>query len=102
MNNIFDLDGAMPLAQLFGLELYLGLAVLALHEHDVCFTLFSWILPRRHPSNDYQPVGGLIFPGKATPDYWDFLYFSFVVGNDLPGIGRSDRRSRAKACRPGP
>jgi uncharacterized membrane protein len=24
---------------------------------------------------------GLIFPGKAeAPDYWDFLYFSFVIG----------------------
>ena len=32
------------------------------------------------PPNDYKPVGGLIFPGKVTPDYWDFLYFSFVVG----------------------
>jgi uncharacterized membrane protein len=24
--------------------------------------------------------GGLKFPGEATPDYWDFVYFSFVVG----------------------
>lgn len=24
-------------------------------------------------------VGGLVFPGKQEPDYWDFLYFSFVV-----------------------
>lgn len=24
--------------------------------------------------------GGLAFPGGALPDYWDFLYFSFVVG----------------------
>jgi uncharacterized membrane protein len=24
--------------------------------------------------------GGLAFPGDALPDYWDFLYFSFVVG----------------------
>jgi uncharacterized membrane protein len=32
------------------------------------------------PSSDYKPVGGLIFPGKSTPGYWDFLYFSFVVG----------------------
>ena len=32
------------------------------------------------PSNDYKLVGGLIFPGKVIPDYWDFLYFSFVVG----------------------
>ena len=24
--------------------------------------------------------GGLKFPGEKNPDYWDFLYFSFVVG----------------------
>jgi uncharacterized membrane protein len=23
---------------------------------------------------------GLVFPGRAEPDYWDFLYFSFVIG----------------------
>jgi uncharacterized membrane protein len=23
---------------------------------------------------------GLSFPGEATPDYWDFVYFSFVIG----------------------
>jgi uncharacterized membrane protein len=25
-------------------------------------------------------AGGLDFPGRAEPDYWDFLYFSFVLG----------------------
>jgi len=24
--------------------------------------------------------GGLLFPGKEPPDYWDFFYYSFVVG----------------------
>ncbi|MEA2782612.1 MAG: hypothetical protein QOK29_4156 [Rhodospirillaceae bacterium] len=24
--------------------------------------------------------GGLIFPGERDPDYWDFLYYAFVVG----------------------
>jgi uncharacterized membrane protein len=27
-----------------------------------------------------EPEGGLIFPGEGEPDYWDFLYYSFVVG----------------------
>jgi uncharacterized membrane protein len=27
-----------------------------------------------------QPDGGLQFPGEAAPDYWDFLYFSAVLG----------------------
>ncbi len=25
-------------------------------------------------------IGGLKFPGEAKPDYWDFLYFSLVIG----------------------
>lgn len=25
-------------------------------------------------------AGGLGFPGKDPPDYWDFLYFAFVIG----------------------
>jgi uncharacterized membrane protein len=24
-------------------------------------------------------VGGLIFPGKERPDFWDFVYFSLVI-----------------------
>ncbi len=32
------------------------------------------------PSSGYKPTGGLVFPGRPDPDYWDFLYFSFVVG----------------------
>ena len=32
------------------------------------------------PSNEYKPIGGLVFPGQPKPDYWDFMYFSFVVG----------------------
>jgi uncharacterized membrane protein len=24
--------------------------------------------------------GGLVFPGETQPNYWDFLYYSFVVG----------------------
>jgi len=28
--------------------------------------------------SDYQ-IGGLKFPGQQGPDYWDFVYFSFVI-----------------------
>jgi uncharacterized membrane protein len=28
----------------------------------------------------HQHAGGLIFPGDRPPDYFDFAYFSFVVG----------------------
>jgi uncharacterized membrane protein len=29
---------------------------------------------------DDDDRGGLAFPGQEEPDYWDFLYFSFVIG----------------------
>ena len=42
-------------------------------------------------------TGGLAFPGKAAPDYWDFLYFSFVIGmtsqvSDVQVTSRAMRR----------
>ncbi|HEY5208739.1 MAG TPA: DUF1345 domain-containing protein [Stellaceae bacterium] len=44
-----------------------------------------------------QDRGGLDFPGKDLPDYWDFLYFSFVVGmtcqvSDVQIVSRAMRR----------
>lgn len=45
------------------------------------------------------PAGGLEFPGNATdPDYWDFLYFSFVIGmcaqvSDVTVSARAIRRT---------
>lgn len=41
--------------------------------------------------------GGLEFPGGQSPDYWDFLYFSFVIGatsqvSDVQVTGRGLRR----------
>ena len=30
--------------------------------------------------DDGKVRGGLEFPGTKEPDYWDFVYFSFVVG----------------------
>src|SRR3954470_22254923 len=29
---------------------------------------------------EQDATGGLKFPGDQAPDYWDFLYFSFVIG----------------------
>jgi uncharacterized membrane protein len=42
-------------------------------------------------------VGGLEFPSEPKPDYWDFMYFSFVVGmtcqvSDVQISGRQLRR----------
>ncbi|MDB5644147.1 MAG: conserved rane protein of unknown function [Hyphomicrobiales bacterium] len=35
---------------------------------------------RRHPDKEEKLRGGLDFPDTTTPDYSDFLYFSFIVG----------------------
>jgi uncharacterized membrane protein len=42
--------------------------------------------------------GGLAFPGKGAPDYWDFLYFSLVIGmtsqvSDVAVTAKSIRRT---------
>ena len=43
-------------------------------------------------------AGGLDFPGKEAPDYWDFVYFSFVIGttaqvSDVEVVSRDIRRA---------
>lgn len=32
------------------------------------------------PEADGTPRGGLGFPGRGHPDFWDFMYYAFVVG----------------------
>ena len=27
-----------------------------------------------------EPAGGLKFPGNQPPDYWDFVYFAYIIG----------------------
>ena len=44
-----------------------------------------------------QDRGGLTFPGEEQSDYWDFLYFSFVIGmtcqvSDMQVTSRPMRR----------
>lgn len=40
--------------------------------------------------------GGLRFPGTEEPDYWDFVYFSFVIGmtSQVSDVAVTDRRIR--------
>jgi uncharacterized membrane protein len=54
-----------------------------------------------HYAHDYYGSGhranGLQFPGDDQPDYWDFAYFSFVVGmtfqvSDVAVTNRAIRR----------
>jgi uncharacterized membrane protein len=41
-------------------------------------TIFA--LHYAHEFYDETDGGGLAFPGEREPDYWDFVYFSFVIG----------------------
>jgi uncharacterized membrane protein len=55
-----------------------------------------------HYAHDYyrpKPPGGLKFPDENTPDYWDFVYFSFVIGMtaQVSDVAITDRTIRRTA-----
>lgn len=56
-----------------------------------------------HYAHEYYrggTVGGLAFPGdEKEPDYWDFVYFSFVIGMtaQVSDVGITDRIIRRTA-----
>jgi uncharacterized membrane protein len=52
-------------------------AVTVLGSWSLIHTIFAL-----HYAHLYYGVaaGGLVFPGNSEPNYWDFLYYSFVVG----------------------
>jgi uncharacterized membrane protein len=65
--------------------------------------LLSWTMIHMtfafHYAHDYYrgaKPGGLLFPGDAPPDYWDFAYFSFVIGMtaQVSDVAVSDRTIR--------
>jgi uncharacterized membrane protein len=43
-------------------------------------TIFAIHYAHEYYSERAHKGGGLNFPGDEPPDYWDFVYFSFVVG----------------------
>jgi len=43
-------------------------------------TIFAIHYAHEYYDENAHQGGGLNFPGEAPPDYWDFVYFSFVVG----------------------
>ena len=64
------------------LHIALSIAALAL-SWMVMHTMFAFRYAHRYYHEEMQgePDGpGLEFPGKQDPDYFDFLYYSFVVG----------------------
>jgi uncharacterized membrane protein len=43
-------------------------------------TIFALHYAHEFYTEDGGRGGGLVFPGSDAPDYWDFVYFSFVIG----------------------
>ena len=60
-------------------------------------TIFAIHYAHEYYSEKAHKGGGLNFPGDEPPDYWDFVYFSFVVGmtsqvSDVAVTSRALRR----------
>ena len=43
-------------------------------------TIFALHYAHEYHAEHRRGSGGLAFPGDQPPDYWDFIYFSFVIG----------------------
>lgn len=70
---------------------------------------FTQVMFALHYAHDYYSAetrgghGGLAFPGGQAPDYWDFLYFSVVIGTsaqtaDVSVTSRPMRRTGLVHC----
>jgi uncharacterized membrane protein len=109
---ILTLVAGAALASLFAILAELGGAQGANREPShlmlAAFTiLVSWafthVMFALHYAHEYYvgnsgKCGGLSFPGEGMPDYWDFLYFSFVIGmtsqvSDVAVTSRNIRRT---------
>jgi len=96
-------------ASLGGIVAQLGSGRAAGHLALATLTiLLSWTLVHvvfaLHYAHEFYAAkprgGGLTFPGGEDPDYWDFLYFSLVIGmtsqvSDVAVTGRTIRRTVA-------
>ena len=68
--------------------------------------LLSWTFMHTifalHYAHEYYARGDkrcLSFPGEEAPDYWDFVYFSFVIGMtaQVSDVGITDKIIRRTA-----
>jgi uncharacterized membrane protein len=59
-------------------------------------TIFALHYAHEYYHEGARSGGGLAFPGNEPPDYWDFVYFSFVVGmtSQVSDVGVSSKSIR--------
>jgi uncharacterized membrane protein len=100
---IFILSNAKGLPPVIA-SLHVGLSIIAI----ICSWLLTHTVFALHYAHNYyskdddsespsSEAGGLDFPDEDLPDYWDFLYFSLVIGmtsqvSDVAISSRSLRR----------
>lgn len=98
----FMLKGTKDISPLI-LTLHVVLAVLTvvtswLLTHTMFALYYAHLYYRDdHAGDTSTNAEGLDFPGDKEPDYWDFLYFSYVIGmtcqvSDVATTSRSMRR----------
>src|SRR5262249_54202412 len=80
-------------------HLMLAIATLAL-SWTLTHTIFALHYAHEFYTEKRYADGGLAFPGKDTPDYWDFMYFSLVIGmtsqvSDVAVTAKAIRRTVA-------
>jgi uncharacterized membrane protein len=79
-------------------------AITVLLSWTVLHTIFAVHYAHEYYAADEDGTAeGLDFPGHEPPDYWDFAYFSFVIGTacataDVNITGRRIRRIAALHC----
>jgi uncharacterized membrane protein len=84
------------------LFLHLGLAISTIVSswllvHTIFAQHYAHIYYKEERTLAESQADGLDFPGEIEPDYWDFLYFSFVIGmtsqvSDISVTSRQMRR----------
>jgi uncharacterized membrane protein len=84
------------------LLLHLGLAISTIVSswllvHTIFAQHYAHIYYKAERTLAECKADGLDFPGEIEPDYWDFLYFSFVIGmtsqvSDISVTSREMRR----------
>lgn len=59
-------------------------------------TIFALHYAHEYYHRGTGACGGLAFPGNDEPDYWDFMYFSFVIGmtSQVSDVGVTSRGIR--------
>jgi uncharacterized membrane protein len=65
--------------------------------HTIFAMHYAHAYYQNHKTQTNSKAGGLDFPEDIEPDYWDFLYFAFVIGmtsqvSDVQITSRSLRR----------